>query len=227
MGLADKLGGITSKFKRKSLDQKIDEALKSQSSTNRMSDFSSTFSQLNKNAAERFRSEVSGAGKAMFTRAEERFDSNYPAIEKAPFGDMTQESPLTRDFDKFPSGDNFQSGFERMETKREPAAPMEENPFMHAATSMPSLPEENNAQPQPPFQQESARSFSTTEVSSHPGVETRARESFGETSLPLSSPHPTSTTQADISAVLRELQAIREQNAVILEKLKRIEERLR
>ncbi len=199
MGLGDKLSELTSKFKRKSIDDKIEEVLGSANKEHRTQEsFSSTFSQLNAQAADRFRNEVSGIGRSLFTRAEERFDVNYPAIERAPFGDASEEGPLTRNFDE---------------------AHFHNNALLNSATTVPDP--RGNEKAQPP---------SITEVGfSHASASFENNTFSARTSGNYHASSKNSTqylSSPDLNTIINELHAIREQNAVILERLKRIEEML-
>ncbi len=199
MGLGDKLSELTSKFKRKSIDDKIEEVLGSANKGHvAQESFSSTFSQLNAQAADRFRNELSGMGRALFTRAEERFDTNYPAIERAPFGDASEEGPLTRNFDE---------------------AHFRNNALRNSATTVPEP--HGNEKAQPPSTMEGG--FSHTS----PSFENNTFPARTSGNYYASSKNSTQHLGSpDLNTIINELHTIREQNAVILERLKRIEEML-
>ncbi len=200
--------GIGDKFKnllhRKSIDEKVEEAF---SSTGRES-FSKKVWEANMQAQQKMRTEVPATAKAFLKRPEERYNPYYPGTYEGPYGSPHEEGPMTKDFDK-------------VAPQRSEFGRFDEDMHAELSTSFeqsPSEPITSGTQTEIPSPREVVsdinRPVSLPAHTHHPQLMHSKKDTEGIITL------------SDIREVMDELREIREQNAVILEKLRAIERKL-
>lgn len=195
--------GIGSKFKgllhRKSIDERVEEAF---SSTGRES-FSKRVWEANIQAQQKLRETVPAAAKTLVKRPEERYNPYYPGVYDAPYGNPHEEGPLTKNFDVTPAKNDF-GRFDEDSLNQT----VTQNNIAEVESTLPH----ERAQPKLP------------ETVSTPQVTLPVNENIGTNDLKKKSEGLMSLS--DLREVMEELREIREQNAVILEKLRAIERKL-
>lgn len=194
------LGKLKNIFHRKSIDERIEEAFSSQPRES----FSKKVWEANIQAQQKLRSEVPEMAKAVLKRPEERYNPYFPGIYDAPHGNPHEEGPLSKDFDK-PSTTQRKSEFGRFdEDAMNHSAEWDETSekqLMEAA-KMPTLNADVNRLPSFPIDEKSTRMSMAGED------------------------RPALAERENIREIMDELREIREQNAVILERLRALERKL-
>lgn len=195
--------GIGEKFKnllhRKSIDERVDEAFSA--STGRES-FSKKVWEANLQAHQKLRAEVPSMAKSFIKRPEERYNPYYPGVYEGPHGNPHEEGPLTTDFDRAQPRSEFGRFDEDMRIEQnQPSGEM-------AHGNMVLSHHTQNIQP--------------------PRVDTpMLTPDMGHAAYPSQKPESRPhISNSDMRELMEELRGIREQNAIIIEKLKTIERKL-
>ncbi len=196
------LGKLRNIFHRKSIDERIEEAFASQERES----FSKKVWEANLKAQQKLRSEIPAAAKALVKRPEERYNPYYPGIYEGPHGNPHEEGALTKQMEhEAQPRSEFGRFDEDFKAERSKIVETQEHEDLSKSPNVSTGPahfSELSKAPVFPIEEKTPAALSR---------ESSDMEGIGRN---------------DLKEVMDELREIREQNAVILERLRALERKL-